>query len=824
MCQTINAWYNLLVSELVMAQQQKVNKKALSSSTAKSSSTNFLQTRPFAAINDSTQASPNLQKQSQKTSKIGHSFGQIPVQPKLKIGEPGDKYEQEADNVAAQVVQKINSPTTQRQELGEEEDLQMKPESGSIQREEIPEEEDLQMKPESGTIQRDELPEEDELQMKPESGTIQRDELPEEDELQMKPESGTIQRDELPEEDELQMKPESGTIQREELPEEEDLQMKPESGTIQRDELPEEDELQMKPETIQRQPDVDSGTASDEFETSLNNSRSGGQSLQPELRMKMESAMGADFSGVKVHTDTKSDQLNKSIQAKAFTTGKDVFFRQGEYNPGSQGGQELIAHELTHVVQQGGNGIQRQIQPKASQINQSRESPQVVQRDIVFNPKDFVNVGGNGNNYQKLRKQVFEYNKTISKKGNSQKKFTVLERLMKQCNQWLSEHKTKKKWSKTSKKDKQRGPFVEYTLKPAIQDEMFSLLNSGDFGESNAFNTERAKKELSAVGDGERLYFEVGILLEPQLNALVALHENGIDLTKFGFLPYSKAINLAVSMKGTDWGPKSSLTIKQKLQIATIQVENNQTDGIGYARYMGIKAKKNDDMEAQEYVNEQDEKAWEKTIDTVDENSLNNELGKEKAQDLIKQHESAKNILKRIFIVLQTKLQYRNNQDDPKLQDWEGPVARALSHGGRVNIFLPPVSNQKDQDAFWNWLTGGKSERETAKLKGRTAATHGFSWNDENENKNEKSKDKKDKKLKQPKEEKFGNWKAITNGKHWGMDLPVGGLGTKNVSGEMTLANGKNGHMYINYDPPTTTRGGALLIGVESSGSGKSNP
>ena len=127
--------------------ESKVNKKALSSTTAKSSSAEYLQTRPFAATNDSTQASPNLQKQSQKNSKIGHSFGQILVQPKLIIGDPGDKYEQEADNVAAQVVQKINEPSTQlksvqRQELGEEDELQMKPESGSIQREEFPDEDD----------------------------------------------------------------------------------------------------------------------------------------------------------------------------------------------------------------------------------------------------------------------------------------------------------------------------------------------------------------------------------------------------------------------------------------------------------------------------------------------------------------------------------------------------------------------------------------------------------------------------------------------------------------------------------------------------------
>jgi hypothetical protein len=67
----------------------------------------------------------------------------------------------------------------------------------------------------------------------------------------------------------------------------------------------------------------------------------------------MEGAFGADFSGVRVHTDAQSDSLNKSIQAKAFTTGSDIFFSKGAYDPGSQDGQQLLGHELTHVVQQG---------------------------------------------------------------------------------------------------------------------------------------------------------------------------------------------------------------------------------------------------------------------------------------------------------------------------------------------------------------------------------------------------------------------------------------------------------------------------------------
>ena len=172
--------------------------------------------------------------------------------------------------------------------------------------------------------------------------SVQRQEsMEEEDELQMKPVS-SIQRDEaIEEEDELQMKPIS-KIQREESIEEE------------------EDELQMK-SLVQRRENIGGGEASTDLELSIQSARGSGQSLDAGLQAKMGQAMGADFSGVKVHTDSQSDQLNKSIQAKAFTSGQDVFFRQGEYTPSSKGGQELIAHELTHVVQQNGGVLHRQM-------------------------------------------------------------------------------------------------------------------------------------------------------------------------------------------------------------------------------------------------------------------------------------------------------------------------------------------------------------------------------------------------------------------------------------------------------------------------------
>jgi hypothetical protein len=88
------------------------------------------------------------------------------------------------------------------------------------------------------------------------------------------------------------------------------------------------------------------------FERPLNAARRQGQPLPTALREDFETKFGADFSGVRVHADALAHQLNRSVQARAFTTGQDVFFRHGAYEPGSRVGQKLIAHELTHVLQQ----------------------------------------------------------------------------------------------------------------------------------------------------------------------------------------------------------------------------------------------------------------------------------------------------------------------------------------------------------------------------------------------------------------------------------------------------------------------------------------
>jgi len=98
----------------------------------------------------------------------------------------------------------------------------------------------------------------------------------------------------------------------------------------------------------------------DEVEQTINRKRGGGQGLDSKVKTQMESAMDADFSGVRIHTDGEADSLNRRLNAKAFTTGEDIFFRSGEYQPGRASGRELIAHELTHVIQQN-SGLHRKM-------------------------------------------------------------------------------------------------------------------------------------------------------------------------------------------------------------------------------------------------------------------------------------------------------------------------------------------------------------------------------------------------------------------------------------------------------------------------------
>lgn len=79
---------------------------------------------------------------------------------------------------------------------------------------------------------------------------------------------------------------------------------------------------------------------------------SGGRALDDDVRAEMEARLGADFSDVRVHTDSSASDSARAVGAHAYTVGTDLVFQHGRYNPSSDEGKLVLAHELTHVIQQ----------------------------------------------------------------------------------------------------------------------------------------------------------------------------------------------------------------------------------------------------------------------------------------------------------------------------------------------------------------------------------------------------------------------------------------------------------------------------------------
>lgn len=105
-------------------------------------------------------------------------------------------------------------------------------------------------------------------------------------------------------------------------------------------------------EMVQQKSEGTGGTASQTLSNRVERSAGKGRSLPQKTLHEMQSSFGIDFRHVNIHTDSASVQMNKELNAQAFTHGSDIYFNSGKYNPETSGGKQLLAHELTHVVQQ----------------------------------------------------------------------------------------------------------------------------------------------------------------------------------------------------------------------------------------------------------------------------------------------------------------------------------------------------------------------------------------------------------------------------------------------------------------------------------------
>jgi len=100
------------------------------------------------------------------------------------------------------------------------------------------------------------------------------------------------------------------------------------------------------------------------LQSRLKSNKGGGSPMSRDTQDSMGAAFGAAFGNIRIHTDSEALQMSKELHAQAFTHGNDIYFNHGKYDPDSTNGKHLLAHELTHTLQQtGGNLVQRACDP-----------------------------------------------------------------------------------------------------------------------------------------------------------------------------------------------------------------------------------------------------------------------------------------------------------------------------------------------------------------------------------------------------------------------------------------------------------------------------
>ncbi len=146
--------------------------------------------------------------------------------------------------------------------------------------------------------------------------------------------------------------PSAKSIQMKAEEDEEHLQLK--KAPFQMKNREEEEEIQMK--------------TGGKVDTNQGGGSSNASTLPDHLRSQMEASFGANFSGVRIHNNSENA---KNLGAKAYTQGEDIHFASGDYNPTTQEGKELVAHELTHVIQQKAGKVEPTTEVNGAKINDS---------------------------------------------------------------------------------------------------------------------------------------------------------------------------------------------------------------------------------------------------------------------------------------------------------------------------------------------------------------------------------------------------------------------------------------------------------------------
>jgi hypothetical protein len=197
---------------------------------------------------------------------------------------------------------------------------------------------------------------------------------------------------------------------------------------------PEEEEVQTSREAVDPRGSFDAGA---DVESRLLASRGSGSPLPDETRSFMEPRFGADFGGVRLHSDGEAADLNRAVHAQAFTHGQDIYLGEGKTDISSASGKNLLAHELTHVVQQGGAAIQ----PKAESVQRFGGFIPTGQEILADTPSGFALFGKT--TYSLIMDEVDNYHKLGQDQYAAQ--LEQIDKILKMIGVWESKHKGKLK-------------------------------------------------------------------------------------------------------------------------------------------------------------------------------------------------------------------------------------------------------------------------------------------------------------------------------------------------------------------------------------------
>ena len=309
---------------------------------------------------DAKQATtPFFQKKGRESDEPAAGKGAF-FQTKLTLGQPGDRFEREADRTADAVVNRISaggkdkaavdSKGTLRRKGEQEENLQAK---GQLQRQADEEAESVQSQAEEEEAVQSQAEEEEAVQSQAEEEEAVQSQAEEEEAVQSQAEEEEAVQAQAEEEEAVQSQAEEEeAVQAQAEEEQEPVQTRLENEPVQS-----KTEHPGRPKPIARSGSESMGgekrRPGPAFAAMLKQRLGRGRPLPPRLRAEMEAAFGADFGAVRIHTDETAAQLSRMLGAQAFTRGNDIFFNKGRFDPDTTAGKRLLAHELTHTRQQG---------------------------------------------------------------------------------------------------------------------------------------------------------------------------------------------------------------------------------------------------------------------------------------------------------------------------------------------------------------------------------------------------------------------------------------------------------------------------------------